>query len=108
MEKQEMKNNGGEKGNEPTGWENMDVPQAPAAIDVTEEIGYVNTLDDAKSVLEKASQEKGGIPVSMKFNGHIIRSDMSEDEMYLEVTGNTKQDHEKAKQEWIAQHEKSH
>lgn len=79
-------------------WENMSAGISEAspeplqkAVNVTGEIeSKVRDLDHVKPVLDELSRKKNGVPVSMVFNKHVIRSDMSEDEIFLEVLGRVK------------------
>lgn len=82
-----------------TSLENMEEAKEPKtlprAIDVSRDVRNSNgnkllKLDEVKPMLDEMSQRFQGMPVEMVFQGHVIRSDMSEDEIYLEVLGHIK------------------
>ena len=95
---EQLKQDSGQPNKGAKRWENMDVEsekeEHPQARDVSNETLIVGNLDNAKPVLDNLAQKYGQL-VSMDFNGHTIRSDMSIDEMYLEVLGRTKEEYDK-------------
>ena len=62
---------------------------APEAIDVTDDIEHADNLPAAQipEVLRRKSQEHGGVVVSMTRDGVVLRSDMTEDEVFKALYG---------------------
>lgn len=63
------------------------------------------TIDDAWKRLLKESAECGDTCFG-KFNNHEIRSTDTLDEAYMKITGKTKEQHDKAEQDWHEEYER--
>lgn len=99
--------------NTQTGWENLQAPPPPDEeveqseediIDMSDEL-FIFDAVKAKDLLDDMSQRNGGKVVIAKFYDETLRSDMTEDEIFLAIFGQTKADFDKAEEEALRQYE---
>ncbi len=98
--------------NTESGWEDLQTPPPPDekveqseedVIDMSDEL-FIYDAVKAKALLDDMSQRNGGKVVIAKFYDETLRSDMTEDEIFLAIFGQTKADYDKAEEERLRQY----